>query len=181
MQRQDPPLDTAPAPAGRRRIFLTLVVSALVLFFYFWTASSTDDPFLFHGPRNDYYNLLTRGFLSGHLYMAVKPDPALLSPDPAVRAAAPALLDASLYHGHYYLYFGLTPLLLVFLPWRVVTGAGIPENFAAALLAAAGFLLAVALLARIRRRHFPGTGPVLWATIIIAAGGCTLVRLRGLR
>ena len=160
--------------SGPRRAGLTLGLSALVLVFYFWTASSTDDPFILRGPKNDYYNLLTTGFLSGHLYLPVTPDPALSSPDPAVRAAAPSLLDASLYHGHYYLYFGLTPLLVVFLPWRLLTGAGIPENLATALFAAAGFLLAIALLARLRRRYFPAVGPVLWAAIVVAAGGCTL-------
>jgi hypothetical protein len=175
MPRQETSSPPPAPPAGRRWTGLTLALSALVLVFYFWTASSTDDPFILRGPKHDYYNLLTTGFLSGHLYLAAKPDPGLSSPDPAVRAAAPALLDASLYHGHYYLYFGLTPLLLVFLPWRLLTGVGIPENLAAALLAAAGFLLAVALLARIRRRWFPAAGPVLWAAVVLAAGSCTLV------
>ncbi len=174
MQRQETPTPALTATAGRRFAVLTVIVTVLVLAFYYWTASSTDDPFIFSTPKNDYYNLLTDGFLSGHLYMAVKPDPALFSADPAVRAGAHTLLDASLYHRHYYLYFGVVPLLLVFLPWKLLTGHGIPPNFAALLFATAGFLLALALLARIRRRHFARAGPLLWSVVIVATGFCTL-------
>ncbi len=162
-------------PAPRRFLAATLVVAGLVIAFYFWTASSTGNRFDFSWPKNDYYNLLTQGFLAGHLYMNRTPDPDLFSPDPAVRARAPYLLDASIYQGHYYLYFGITPVLLLFLPWAAVTGHGIPENFAAFLFATVGFLLMVALLWRLRRRYFPALGLAAWSGLVLAAGFCTVV------
>ena len=163
------------APAPCRFLAATLMVAVCVIAFYFWTASSTGNRFDFNWPKNDYYNLLTQGFLAGHLYMNRTPDPGLFSPDPAVRARAPYLLDASIYQGHYYLYFGITPLLLLFLPWAAVTGHGIPENFAAFLFASGGFLLMVALLWRLRRRYFPAIGLGAWSGLVLAAGFCTVV------
>jgi hypothetical protein len=162
-------------PAPRRFLAVTLVAAGFVIAFYFWTASSTGNPFDFNWPKNDYYNLLTQGFLAGHLSMNKTPHPDLFSPDPAVRAHAPFLLDASIYQGHYYLYFGITPVLLLFLPWAAVSGHGSPENFAAFLFATVGFLLMVALLWRLRRRYFPAIGLAAWSALVLAAGFCTVV------
>jgi len=146
-----------------------------VIGFYFWTAFSTDPRLQFGGVRCDYYNRLVNGFLSGHLYMSGDPHPDLFSPDPEVRARAPHLLDASLYKGHYYLYFGITPALLAFLPWRILSGGGLPEPYAAALFGSAGFLLGTALLARLRQRHLFSAGIVTWAILLLSLGFCSIV------
>ncbi|MDD2762717.1 MAG: hypothetical protein PHE83_01950 [Opitutaceae bacterium] len=161
--------------APGRFLAATLLAAGLVVAFYFWTASSTGNRFDFRGKKNDYYNLLTQGFLAGHLYMNQTPHPDLFSPDPEVRAHAPYLLDASVYQGRYYLYFGITPVLLLFLPWAAISGHGVPENFAAFLFATAGFLLMVALFWRLRRRYFPALGLAAWSVLILAAGFCTVV------
>ncbi len=153
----------------------TSLVIGLVVAFYLWTASSPNVPFEFRGQKNDYYNLLTDGFLGGHLYMKVDPHPDLLSADPAIRARAPFLLDASLYRGRYYLYFGVTPVLVLFLPWAVVSGHSIPDNFATVLFAGLGFILSVVLLWRIRRRQGTASGTGLWLVIVVALGFCTVV------
>ena len=39
----------------------------------------------------------------------------------------------ALYRGRYYLYHGVAPAVLLFTPWRLVTGHDVPENFALAL------------------------------------------------
>jgi len=62
-----------------------------------------------------YHDLQAEGFRAGHLHLAVEPPPALL------RQANPFdpkhirlwLYDASLYHGHLYLYWGPVPALLL--------------------------------------------------------------------
>lgn len=165
-------LPKAPAPQKWARIpaFSTFILAAAVLAFYFWTASSSANPFDFQERQTDYYNLLVEGFRAGHLSMNSVPDPGLLSPDPAVRSRAPYLLDASLYQGRYYLYFGVTPAATLFLPWSLLTGHGLPENLAAALLASAGFAFSLFLLWDLRRCFFPTTGNLAWAAIVIAAG-----------
>lgn len=107
------------------------------------------------GEKGDYYNLLVHGFREGHLYMKVAVDPRLLSPDPGVRRYADYLLDATLYKGRYYLYFGVVPAALLFLPYRELTGQDLPVNAAVLLMIVAGFLLYLHLYLGARRRYFP--------------------------
>jgi hypothetical protein len=71
---------------------------------------------------NTNYDLIAEGFRAGHLYIPVAPPPELL------RQANPFdfensrmwFLDASLYKGHYYLYWGPVPALLL-LAFKVIT------------------------------------------------------------
>src|SRR5579862_7499946 len=80
-----------------------------------------------------YYDLLGRAFANGQLRLPAEPAPALLAlADPwSDRINRPyRLLDTVLYNGHYYLYHGPTPALLVFTPWYLITRHDFPENFA---------------------------------------------------
>jgi len=86
---------------------------AASVLFYAWTTSTTGYRLELRGAKQDYYNLLVRGFLKGHLYMDAAPDPALLALPPNERPGnAPFMLDASLYRDRYYLYFGVAPAVL---------------------------------------------------------------------
>ena len=67
------------------------------------------------------YNLLAKGYLSGHLSLSILPAPELLAlPDPydPIANARLRIWDATLFKGRYYLYFGPTPALLLFAPFR---------------------------------------------------------------
>src|SRR5262249_54887477 len=127
--------------------------------FYGWTATSSSDPSDWAwgpkeaelpphpGPEN-YYNLLTSGFLAGHLYLPVRPAPELLAlknPD-GEEGAGIRLQDASLYKGKYYLYYGPTPALTLFLPWKLLTGRGMPHSVAVLLYATTGYIFSCLLL-----------------------------------
>jgi hypothetical protein len=80
----------------------------------------------------------------------------MLSPDPAVRAQAVTRLDASFYHGKYYLYFGVVPAVFFFLPYIALTGQDPGENIAVLVMVAAGFLLYWRTYREAERRYFPG-------------------------
>jgi len=97
-----------------------LAVAALL-----WLARMSDSwrtSFSFTGRQVDYYNLLVHGFRQGHLYMDSDPDPALYSTDPDTRRRASYLQDASLFNHRYYLYYGVVPAALLFLPYSLATG-----------------------------------------------------------
>jgi hypothetical protein len=104
-----------------------------------------------------HYEYLAEGVVHGHTYLPLEPAPQLLALkdpyDPAANAPY-RLWDASLYNGRYYLYFGPAPLVL-FVPWRIITGAALPQNLAAAALAALGLAALARLLWEVRLRHFP--------------------------
>jgi hypothetical protein len=147
----------------------TLGAVSLVVLFFAWTATSTVQAWQWN-PHAGYYNHLVDGFLQGQLHMAVEPHPDLLSDDADTRAAAPFLLDASLYDGKYHLYFGVTPAVLLFLPWKVLTGSHLPENLATVILATCGYLLAIGILVHVTRRARwrPSLGG--WIALVVAVG-----------
>lgn len=135
--------------------------AAATLFAYLlWTASSSSDPFAFGQANGSYYNLLADAFLAGKLHLLVQPAPELLKlADPYSYAAnAPYQLhDASLYHGHYYLTWGPVPVLLLYVPFRLLLLGQMTDTLAATLFAFGGLCFAIALLRYLTRRYLPGT------------------------
>ena len=109
-----------------------------------------------HGQTSEYYALLTDAFLAGQTSLLVQPAAELLAlPNPRDPAANGRfrLHDASLYHGRYYLYFGPTPALVLFLPYRVLTGSHLPSRIAVALFCAGGFACSCALFFLLAKRE----------------------------
>jgi hypothetical protein len=124
-----------------------LLAALLVLSHFHWTATSSGNPYRFGAAQSDYYNLLGDGLLAGRLSLLREPDPGLLAlPDPYDPQANAAFRlpnqthDLSLFEGRYYLYFGVAPVLTLFLPYRFAFGSGIPENFALFLFCSGCFL-----------------------------------------
>jgi hypothetical protein len=127
--------------------------------FYLWTAMQPAGSWVISTPEpRGYYPLQTAGFRSGHLYASIAPRPELLALkdpyDPGPNAAY-RVHDMSLRGGRYYLYFGVTPVLLLFWPVAAATGRYLSEPFAVALFASAAIWTGMGLLLAIRRRHFP--------------------------
>jgi len=92
---------------------------------------------------NGYYDLLARAFVSGKLYLPILPEPALLAlPHPYEDSenGPYRLLDTVLYKQPYYLYHGPVPVIVLFVPWYLLTGHDMPENFAAFVFALGGYI-----------------------------------------
>ena len=109
-----------------------------------------------HGQTSEYYQLLTDAFLAGQTSLLVQPSAQLLAlPDPRdpARNALFRLHDASLYHEKYYLYFGPTPAIVLFLPYKRLTGSHLPSRLAVALFCAAGFACSCALFFLLAKRE----------------------------
>jgi hypothetical protein len=142
-------------------------VALAVIAFYFWTASAGSEP-------APHYKYLAQGFLNGHLYLSVEPEPELLAltdpRDPDLNEPW-RLHDASLYNNHYYLYFGPAPVLAAYLPWRAITGRDLPDRIAAPVFAAAGYIFSILLLFELLRRSPWRLSPLA----VAALGLCTFV------
>lgn len=86
----------------------------------------------YNGEIPDYtnqYELMAESILNGHLYIDYDDiDPRLLSMDnpydfEARKAEGVSYhWDHAFYNGHYYMYFGVVPVFLLFLPYRILTG-----------------------------------------------------------
>lgn len=111
-----------------------------------------------------YYSQLAEGFLGGKLSMTYTADPRLAAmADPYDYVARETqhidyLWDASYYRGKYYLYFSPVPVLLFYIPFRLVSGAFPPDPLAAVFFCTWAFLATVIFVVRAtraRKRHVP--------------------------
>ena len=125
----------------------------LTYWFYFTAGKFKDAPIY-----NNYYDLLAEGFRSGHLYLAVLPDPRLLAvPDPHAFHNWPLwLTDMSLYAGKYYLYWGPVPALLQAIAKSMFQINGIiGDQYLTFSFLSGSALCGALLLDRVTRRLFP--------------------------
>lgn len=159
-----------------------VIIGLLTLWFYTYIGIPPAYPVRFEREDVNYYSLLTGGFLHGKTTLSVEPPAALLALadpyDPAQRAQAGnvGLHDATYYKGKYYLYFGVTPALALFVPFKLLTGLYFPQNLATILFFAGGFCCSVLLLLDLCRVCFPAAGPwCLWlGTLGLAFGNFAL-------
>ena len=111
------------------------------------------------------YELLSVSMAHGHLYLEeAVPDSLKDLEDPynygsrmAAQTASGDLypVDAAYYDGHYYVYFGITPEILLFLPFRLVTGHVLP-TFLAMLFVSFLFVCgAFAFAEQFLKKYFP--------------------------
>jgi hypothetical protein len=111
--------------------------------------------------------------MKGRLSLDMQADPFLATlknaSDPVERGAH-GLHDASYYRGRYYIYFGVAPVLLVFLPFRLLTGQFIDESLASPTFACVGLIVSVWMMSRVRRRYFPGSSDLAAAGCVLALG-----------
>src|SRR5215831_17918599 len=154
------------------------LVALVVGLYYRWGVRAAGEEFRWGQNIDGYYNLLAQGFASGHLYLpfAVSPD-LLAQPDPYDPALNDSLklFDAALFNKHYYLYHGSAPAVLLFLPWRLITGHDLPENFAAFVFCYFGFLFSGAALLALLRFAGKEPGPVATGVLLLGLGFCQSV------
>jgi hypothetical protein len=150
----------------RRPLVLSLLLVLIALAYVFIASAGriVDWP-----TQTTFLDDLVEGFRQGHLHMAVEPPAALLAKsnpfDPSYRPLW--YWDASLYKGHYYLYWGPTPALLLAafkILFRIKTQIGdqYPVYALALLQTVAGALL----VDRISRRMFTGV-TLRWVALAV--------------
>jgi len=176
----DPPTMPEKTPVADRHAtppFIDVILAAVLFlaigWFYTWTVLPEPRPGLVGKDGNGYYNLQTRGFLKGELSLDMPADPflaTLKNPwDPAQREGH-GPHDASYYRGRYYMYFGVTPVVLLFLPFRLLTGQFIDESLASLVFSLVGFAISAALVVALRRRYFPRSPMLALAGAILCVG-----------
>jgi len=163
-------------------------VCALVLGVYAWGAKPGGWELAGLDAANTYYNLLVQGFRARQLDLkrevpvglAQLADPY----DPAANAAFrkdEGLHDLSYYRGKLYLYYGVTPALVLFWPWHELSGHYLRHRDAVLLFCVAGFLAGAGLLVSVWRRYFGEVSVGVVGACILAiglAGGTPLLLAR---
>ena len=129
-------------------------------------------------PHHKQYQELVEVMAQGHLYLDTEPSEGLVgaeNPYDTIYLQANGidyLADYAYYDGKYYVYFGVVPELLLYLPVYLLTGHHFP-NYAAVFLFYCGFILAVfALYREIIRNWFMRTPYFLYLMICILTVCC---------
>ncbi|MGO9526458.1 MAG: tetratricopeptide repeat protein [Verrucomicrobiia bacterium] len=161
------------------------VVCALVSGVYAYTAHSGFLASTGLNAADNYYNLLVQGFRAGQLSLKKDVPPGLAElADPydptaneVYRAAPYRLHDLSYYKGRLYLYFGVTPALILFWPFAALTGQYLFHWQAVAIFCAIGFLASVGVLRALWRRYFTEVSVGVVAAGTLALGLATFTPL----
>jgi hypothetical protein len=137
---------------------------------YLWTFLSEGCEHPSESPSG-YYGLLTDALVSGHFSLKVEPDPRLaeLSDPWANYQGIPRMHDATYFHGRYYLYFGVAPVVIFFAPWHIVMHSYLSEGAAVCVFGLVGFLLGLDALRQLARSQqfmfsdgWRGLGILVW-------------------
>jgi hypothetical protein len=168
-----PPADSSPGdPTLERRRLLVLATAALIVevAYIFFVSAGTFRHWHFYIA---YLNDLADGFRQGHLHLSVEPARELLAkPNPADGTNF-WYWDASLYHGHFYFYWGPVPALLlaaVKTAFRMSTAVG--DERVVFALATLQLCAGVLFIERAGRRLFARTPLILEVTAIFVLGLC---------
>jgi tetratricopeptide (TPR) repeat protein len=127
---------------------------------------------------SSYYNLLVQGFRAGQLNLKEEVPPVLAQlADPyTYTPLRPGnMLDLSYYKGKLYLYFGVTPAVILFWPYVALTGHHLFFKEAVVFFCVVGFLASVGLLCALWRRHFAEVSIGVVAAGTLALGLATLM------
>lgn len=155
-----------------RQRLLVVCIIVLNIIATSW-AGRAADPAVWRELRDDRdyqekeYELYAEALLQGHTWLDIRPPRYLVrmrNPydrmernELAGKNAEKALWDAAYYNGRYYVYFGIVPALLSFVPWRLLTGSALPTWRAVLFNAALLWILSFYFLYVLVRRFFKKT------------------------
>ena len=158
------------------------VALLILLVLYSWMPIGGHwDAYDFKAHHQDQYNVLADGILSGHLYL--KEDIpagllALVDPyNPATNRSYrdAGLWDQSLFRGKCYLYFGVTPVLALYIPYRLLSGGlRLPNPVAVVTFCYVALLFATGLLFRLKRRYFEETPDWMLVAAVVLVGAADI-------
>lgn len=129
-----------------------------------WDGTSIVNTYAAGGDNAQQYAELAESLAQGKAYLEEEPPQWLQDMDDPYDKGArdelqkqtgePYLFDVAYYEGHYYVYFGVVPVLIFYLPFYLLTGASFPTALGVLFAAIAFILGCSALLDRFARYHF---------------------------
>ncbi|MBO4419162.1 MAG: hypothetical protein J5789_05000 [Oscillospiraceae bacterium] len=81
--------------------------------------------------------------------------------------------DTAFYDGHLYVYFGVVPVLIAYLPYYLVTGNELPTHYAVWAACLLALIAAFACMRALLRRYFPRTPFTVYVLLSLLLGNCT--------
>ena len=147
-----------------------------------WDGESVVNTYEVGGENAQQYAELAKSFANGQLYLEEEPPQWLQDmEDPYDKGARDELqketgedylFDVAYYDGHYYVYFGVVPVLLFYLPFYLLTGSNFPTAIGVLIMALTFLLGCSALLDRFARYHFKNVSLGLYLLLQIPLMTC---------
>ena len=140
-----------------RTLLLTLSVILLV---YLWTGTKGHFEFRGRGYTVAYYYLQSTAFLKGQLHLPIRTPRGLLEledpydPKANEKYRMQNIHDLSLYKNKLYMYFGPTPVITLYLPFRLLINPVVHDAFAVMFFMYGALIWAALLLTHIRNKYF---------------------------
>ena len=139
------------------------------------------------------YQQLTESFIDGKLYLDKTPPEYLAEMenpydynervDQKNEHGESYYWDAAYYNGKYYVYFGVVPVLLTYLPYRLITGTAMPNVLAIRVFTVFFVVGSFLLIAELLKRYFkykkiPFLSYILMSLIFVNASGGVFIAKR---
>jgi hypothetical protein len=145
---------TLSAEASAAILAIGIVLLGAISYFWYLSSGKMVPPSF----STNYFDLQAQGYLKGQLSLPVQPDPRLLAmANPYLyraRGNLPVFWDASLYHGHYYLYWGPTPALIA-AAVKLVHPLEVSDAALVFIFETATLIFGALLFTRVRQQLFP--------------------------
>ena len=154
-------------------VLTSLVVLAEIMLVYSIISKFNNTPDLLTINQLQYQNL-AQSFRHGVLHLEIDVPKSLLEMenpyDYALRAARKQSFhwDAALFNGRYYVYFGVVPVLLLFLPYNLITNKALPNDMAIFVFAIFLIIGCFCLVRQIIKRYFPNANISYLAYILLS-------------
>ena len=153
---------------GKRKLFLVLLLGTLIALLGFLMTLPPVWNGEIPGHRNQ-YELITESFLEGRLDFGYEVNPELLAMDnpydieERIAKGVSVHFDHAFYKGKYYMYFGVAPVFLAFMPYRLLTGHALVTWQATFAFTAAFLIGMAAYLYWLMKQFFPR---ISWGTFL---------------
>lgn len=160
LRPSSPVYDIKLRPSKLQLLFTAFVVFSEILLIYSIIASTGHFTELISS-HHAQYQQLAESFRHGVLHLETEVPKFLLEMenpyDYALRTAQKQYYywDAALYNGHYYVYFGVVPVLLLYLPYNLITNKALPNDIAIFIFAILLIIGCFCLVRQIIKRYFP--------------------------
>ncbi len=176
----------------RQRVVTTIVILAeilLLLGITFMNPAFAGNP----SRHTSQYQKLAESFMEGQLYLEEEPPEFLAemeNPYDRVERENQIRLhgesvhwDAAYFEGRYYVYFGVLPVLMLYLPFQMFTGAALPNLFAIQFYLCLFVVGSFLLIARIIKKYFshrkiPYLSYLILSLIFVNASGGIFIAKR---
>ncbi len=168
------PLYKKKRPIAKWPFGTTAIVVCLEILVIFLIISSSSHYLQLLAKHQAQYQQLSESFLNGKLYLEEEVPKFLLEMenpyDYALRRAQGKTYywDSALYNGHYYVYFGVVPCLLTYLPYYAMTGTHLSNDISLFIFAIFFIIGCFALVKQIIKRYFPNSGISYVSYLIIS-------------